>query len=84
MQRMIPHPEGLPPCRHGHTARHVHDTRSADAGGGHQVECRCSASARCGDYDDALRDWCQTHGHPLPSTSPQRVLPLNVTRLRRA
>lgn len=84
MQRMIAHPEGLPACRHGHQARHIHDARALRAGGGHLVECRCSHTGKHADYDDALREWCATHGHPVPLVQPQRVLPLaNVTPLSR-
>ena len=84
MQRMIAHPEGLPTCRHGHQARHIHDARALRAGGGHLVECRCSHTGKHADYDDALREWCQAHGHPAPSIEPQRPLPLgNVTPLYR-
>ncbi|RRN78515.1 hypothetical protein EIM50_13580 [Pseudoxanthomonas sp. SGD-10] len=85
MQRMIAHPEGLPTCRHGHQARHIHDARALRAGGGHLVECRCSHTGKHADYDDALREWCATHGHPAPAIEPQRHLPLaNVTHLRAA
>ncbi|WP_311266618.1 MULTISPECIES: hypothetical protein [unclassified Xanthomonas] len=84
MQRMISHATPLPLCRIGHTARHIHDQRSLQAGGGHLVECACSASSKHGAFDDALREWCRQQGRPTPKTNPQQQLPIdNVTRLRR-
>lgn len=80
---MISHPEPLPPCKAGHTARHIHDVRRASAGGGHLVECPCSSTGKHAEFDDALGEWCQTHGHPVPRPAAQRVLPLsNVTYMR--
>lgn len=85
MQRMISHPEGLPVCRRGHPARHIHDARATRAGGGHLVECACTATSKHAEYDDALAEWASTNGHPAPRREPQRSLPLaNVTQLRAA
>lgn len=84
MQRMISHAEPLPACRNGHTPRHIHDKRRASAGGGHSVECRCNATTRHAEYEDALREWCVAHGHPAPVVEAQRPLPLNVVQLRAA
>lgn len=85
MQRMISHPEPLPPCRRGHAARHIHDARRASAGGGHLVECACSSTGKHAEFDDALREWSASQGHPAPRITPQRSLPLaNVTHLRAA
>lgn len=85
MQRMISHAEPLPACRRGHVARHIHDARRVSAGGGHLVECQCSASSKHAEFDDALAEWCQAHGHPVPRVELQRPLPLgraSVTHLR--
>lgn len=56
-QRQISHPGGLPTCAAGHSARHIHDSRSASAGGGHFVECRCTKTAKRADPDAALASW---------------------------
>lgn len=56
-QRHISHPEGLPPCSAGHSARHIHDARSTAAGGGHFVECRCKATAKRPDAETAIAEW---------------------------
>lgn len=71
MQRMISHARPLPPCRAGHTARHIHDQRAVRAGGGHFVECACRQGGRFAEYGVALADWCAINGHarPLPITS---------------
>ncbi|MCD7096908.1 hypothetical protein [Stenotrophomonas sp. MMGLT7] len=82
MQRMISHPMPLPPCRHGHASRHIHDLRAARAGGGHFVECACSATSKHGTYDEALREWCRQQGQRYPANG-QGCLPLNVTPMRR-
>ncbi len=82
MQFMVSHTQPLPPCRNGHAARHIHDTRCHERGGGHQVECRCSRTNRHAEYDDALREWCITQGHPAPVLCAQRPLPLGITPMR--
>lgn len=56
-QRHISHPEGVPACAAGHSARHIHDLRGIAAGGGHFVECRCKATARHADAEAAFDDW---------------------------
>lgn len=56
-QRHISHPEGIPACAAGHSARHIHDGRCASAGGGHFVECRCTKTAKHADPDSALASW---------------------------
>jgi len=56
-QRHISHPEPLPACAAGHSARHIHDLRSISAGGGHFVECRCRATRKHADADTAIAEW---------------------------
>lgn len=56
-QRHISHPEGLPQCAAGHSARHIHDLRGLAAGGGHLVECKCRATSKHGDPGAALAEW---------------------------
>ena len=56
-QHHISHPEGLPACKEGHSARHIHDRRGAAAGGGHFVECRCSRTRKHGDPAVAVAEW---------------------------
>lgn len=83
MQRMISHDTPLPACRNGHRARHMHDVRCESAGGGHLVECACSATAKHAEFDTALVEWCRANGHPVPHALLQAPLPLsNVTHLR--
>ena len=83
MQRMISHTEPLPNCRNGHRARHMHDVRRAEAGGGHLVDCACSTTGKHAEFDTALVEWCRANGHPVPHALLQAPLPLsNVTHLR--
>jgi hypothetical protein len=56
-QRHISHPEPLPACAAGHSARHIFDGRSSSSGGGHFVECRCKATTRHVQAEAALADW---------------------------
>ncbi len=81
-QRQVTHVDPLPRCQHGHSARHIHDARRASAGGGHYLECSCSASSKQLEYIDALREWCRMHGHPMPIGTDQRPLPLTVVPIR--
>ncbi len=60
-QRQIDHDKPLPRCQAGHLARHIHDVRRTDAGGGHVIECRCCATKKCADFDAALLDWKRMH-----------------------
>ncbi|SET66837.1 hypothetical protein SAMN05720615_106163 [Stenotrophomonas indicatrix] len=55
-QKQISHPEGLPNCAAGHRARHIHDERRANAGGGHLVECCCRSTSKKADADAALAE----------------------------
>lgn len=80
-QREISHPEGLPACAAGHSARHIHDQRRASAGGGHFIQCSCSCSRRWQDADSAVADWRRQH---RPARSARKVapaLPDNVLQL---
>lgn len=84
MQREIRHPEGLPPCRHGHRSRHIHDLRAAHAGGGHFLECPCTQTMKFPEFDQALRDWQLIHPTPpsrtLAVVDDPRVLPFHAQR----
>jgi hypothetical protein len=79
-QCQIDHPEGLPPCAAGHSARHIHDSRCASAGGGHFVECRCTKTAKHSDPDAALASWRRLNRPPrcarkaTPAAEPDNVL----------
>lgn len=81
MQRMISHPEPLPPCAAGHRARHMHDVRARHAGGGHLIECACRQTGKRDDYAQALHDWHRLNGLPLPAAQRPRS---NVHTLRSA
>lgn len=71
-QRHISHPEGLPRCSTGHSARHIHDQRGLAAGGGHFIECQCQATRRHVDLDAALAEWRRNN---RPARSARKVLP---------
>jgi len=72
-QRQISHPEGLPSCSAGHSARHIHDQRGTAAGGGHFIECRCKATVKKPDIDSAMAEWLRLN---RPSRAPRRARPL--------
>ena len=74
-QRHISHPERLPTCAAGHSARHIHDQRGLAAGGGHFVECRCRATSKHAEPDAALAEWCRVNRAPR---SARKVLPAIV------
>lgn len=71
-QRHISHPEGLPACAAGHSARHIHDQRGLAAGGGHFVECQCQATRRHAETDAAIAEWRRIN---RPARSARKVLP---------
>ncbi len=84
-QRHISHPEGLPVCAAGHSARHIHDLRGLSAGGGHLVECRCRATSKHAEPTAALAEWRRIN---RPARSARKILPAidapaaNVIQLR--
>lgn len=71
-QRHISHPEGLPACAAGHSARHILDLRGVDRGGGHFVECRCQATRKHANPDQALDEWRKIN---RPARSARKVMP---------
>lgn len=71
-QRHISHPEGLPTCAAGHSARHIHDLRGLAAGGGHLVECRCRATSKHVEPDAALAEWRRIN---RPARAVRKALP---------
>lgn len=71
-QRHISHPEGLPKCAAGHSARHIHDLRGLAAGGGHLVECRCRATSKHAEPHAALAEW---RGINRPARAARKALP---------
>jgi len=71
----------LPRCPNDHKARYMIDGRRSESKGGHFIECRCSATARCPSFDLAWAHWHKMHGsHPMPSslTSPVEVPQLQL------
>lgn len=70
-QREIQPQTPIPACRDGHPARLMLDHRRCGNGGpgGHYVECRCRASARFPDSEEALRDWNRVNGRRGPRTA---------------
>lgn len=71
-QKHISHPEGLPACAAGHSARHILDLRGVDRGGGHLVECKCRATSKHAEPDQALADWRRIN---RPARSARKVMP---------
>lgn len=71
-QRHISHPEGLPKCAAGHSARHIHDLRGLAAGGGHLVECRCRATSKHAEPGLALAEWRRIN---RADRAPRKALP---------
>lgn len=71
-QRHISHPEPLPDCAAGHSARHIHDLRGLAAGGGHFVECRCRATSKHAEPGQALAEWRRIN---RPARSARKVMP---------
>jgi hypothetical protein len=71
-QRHISHPEGLPACTAGHSARHIHDLRGVDRGGGHLVECKCRMTSKHAEPDAALAEWRRIN---RPARGARKVLP---------
>lgn len=63
-QRHMSHPEGLPACAAGHSARHILDLRGPASGGGHFVECACRHTTRHPDFDAALAAWKRMNRPP--------------------
>lgn len=71
-QRHISHPEPLPACAAGHSARHIQDLRGLAAGGGHFVECRCRATQRHPEASGAFDQWRRIN---RPARSARKVMP---------
>ncbi|QIO88867.1 hypothetical protein G9274_002552 [Stenotrophomonas rhizophila] len=71
-QKQISHPDGLPACAAGHSARHILDLRGLTAGGGHLVECRCRATSKHAEPAAALAEWRRIN---RPARSARKVLP---------
>lgn len=86
-QRHISHPERLPACAAGHSARHIHDLRGVGRGGGHLVECRCRATSKHAEAGAAMDEWRKIN---RPARSARKVLPAiaapadNVIQMRLA
>ncbi|CAM0125337.1 hypothetical protein SMJ63A_70131 [Stenotrophomonas geniculata] len=75
-QEHISHPEGLQNCAAGHRARHIHDKRSASAGGGHLVECACRSTSKHANPDAAIAAW---HRLNRPARAPHRSICRSTT-----
>lgn len=83
-QRHISHPEGLPACAAGHSARHILDLRGPASGGGHFVECRCRATSKHADPDAAMDEWRRINRPARAARKPVAAEPAqdNVVQLR--
>ena len=81
-QRHISHPEPLPDCAAGHSARHIHDLRSIAAGGGHFVECRCRATRKHADADTAIAEWRRVNRPARVRRAAEPAVVDNVVQMR--
>jgi hypothetical protein len=83
-QRHISHPEGLPACAAGHSARHIHDLRGVDRGGGHLVECKCRRTGKHAEPDAALAEWRRINRRSrIPRAAPAApAAPGNVVQFK--
>lgn len=81
-QRHISHPEPLPACAAGHSARHIHDLRSLAAGGGHFVECRCRHTRKHADADTAIAEWRRVNRPARVRRAAEPAVSDNVVQMR--
>lgn len=81
-QRHISHPDPLPACAAGHSARHIHDLRSISAGGGHFVECRCRATRKHADADTAIAEWRRVNRPARVRRAAEPAVSDNVVQMR--
>lgn len=79
-QRHISHPEGLPACAAGHSARHIHDMRGIDRGGGHLVECCCRATRKHAEPDAAISEWRRINRPARRPRQPQPGQPADIVQ----
>jgi hypothetical protein len=79
-QRHISHPEGLPACAAGHSARHILDLRGVDRGGGHLVECKCRATSKHAEPDQALAEWRRINRPLRCPRQPQPTQPAEIVQ----
>lgn len=70
----------LSSCPNDHKARYMVDARRSESKGGHFIECRCSATARCPSFDLAWAHWHKMHGfRPGDASTPAEAS--NVVQL---
>ncbi len=81
-QRHISHPEPLPDCAAGHSARHIHDLRGLAAGGGHFVECRCRHTRKHAEPDAAIAEWKRVNRPARVRRAPEPAIVDNVVQMR--
>ncbi|WP_313422181.1 hypothetical protein [Stenotrophomonas rhizophila] len=81
-QRHLSHPDWVPRCATGHSARYTHDLRGTAAGGGYFAKCRCKATPRHANAEAALDDCDRINKRRCrrPPTTPTNVaqLPLQL------
>ncbi|UKE73244.1 hypothetical protein [Xanthomonas graminis] len=65
-QRQVDQHMPLPPCRNGHTSRHMLDLRRPEAGGGHFVECACGRTQKHPSFELAITEWRRRNGIRTP------------------
>jgi len=81
-QRHISHPEPLPDCAAGHSARHIHDLRGLAAGGGHFVECRCRHTRKHAEPIAAIAEWKRVNRPTRVRRTPEPTIVDNVVQMR--
>ncbi|WP_369968299.1 hypothetical protein AB8E26_14740 [Stenotrophomonas rhizophila] len=81
-QRHISHPEGLPDCAAGHSARHILDLRGVDRGGGHFVECSCRHTRKHAEPDAAIAEWKRVNRPARVRRTTEPAIADNVVQMR--
>lgn len=82
-QREYDPPRVIPHCSSGHRPRYIFDARRLASGGGHTIQCRCSATPKAPSFDLAWAHWHKMQRvYPLPEVLPAReALPQLQLRL---
>ncbi|QHG87092.1 MULTISPECIES: hypothetical protein [Xanthomonas] len=78
-QRQVDHDAPLPPCKIGHTARHMLDLRRPEAGGGHFVECACGRTQKHHSFELAIAEWRRCNG--IRAARKPRPVASNVVQM---
>lgn len=81
-QRQKAPPRSIAACPSGHPVRYIHDLRREGSGGGHFIECRCSATAKHPTFDLAWAHWHKQHGLHAAAAAAEEPLASNVLQMK--